>query len=122
MKTKDPNIRKFVSGDLGRDSKVNIPFLFKPMDHQVPVFKAMDSGIRRAGLVWHRRAGKDKTCFNIMISQACQIVGAYYYIFPLQNQGRKALWEAMDRDGMRFIDHVPDAILDGKPHDHIYQY
>lgn len=115
---KEKKVNKFISGDPSRDdSKVTIPFLFNPMVHQIPVFRSMQNDKLRGGLVWHRRAGKDKTCFNLMISKACQTVGAYYYIFPLQNQGRKALWEAMDKTGMRFLDHVPDAILDGKPHD-----
>lgn len=35
-------------------NKITIPFNFKPRDYQLPVLKAMDSGIKRAVLIWHR--------------------------------------------------------------------
>jgi len=107
----------YIRGDIGRDAKVEIPFLFTPRPYQICAFKALHSGIRRMGLVWHRRAGKDRVCWNGMISEACQIVGSYYYIFPLQNQGRKVIWEGTDKAGIKFLDHIPDSILEGKSHD-----
>jgi len=44
-------------------------------------------------------------------------VGTYYYFFPTFNQGRKVLWDGLDRDGFRFMDHFPPAVIDGKPND-----
>lgn len=46
-----------------------------------------------------------------------QIVGQHYYFLPEFSQGRRALWENIDNDGMRFIDHVPKEIIDGKPNE-----
>ena len=71
--------------------------------------------IRRAVLIWHRRSGKDKTCWNFQIQQACQKVGTYYYLFPKFSQGRRILWDGSDKSGMRFLDHVPKELIYGVP-------
>lgn len=34
-------------------------------------------------------------------------VGSYYYIFPTYAQARKVVWDGMDRDGVKFMDHLP---------------
>ena len=44
-------------------------------------------------------------------------VGNYYYTFPTYSQGKKALWEARGSDGIKFLDHFPKELLDGKPND-----
>ena len=97
--------------------EVTIPYKVKQRDYQLPLQKALDSGYRRAVIVWHRRAGKDKTLINLTIKKAWERVGAYYYFFPTYKQGKKILWDGMDRDGFRFMDHFPKELLDGKPND-----
>lgn len=89
---------------------ITIPYRFDPRYYQLPLFEAMDSGIKRALLRWCRRAGKDKTCFNYMIKAAFERVGSYYYFFPSYAQGRKALWENSDKDSLAIIDHIPEGI------------
>ena len=37
-------------------------------------------------------------------------VGAYYYIFPTYNQGKKILWNGADKEGMKFMDHIPEQL------------
>ena len=59
--------------------EIQLPHRFTPRDYQLPLFQAMDSGVRRAILVWHRRAGKDKACFNYMVKRAFERVGTYFY-------------------------------------------
>jgi phage terminase large subunit len=90
--------------------KIRLPFKFTPRPYQVPFFKAMDSGYKRAICVWHRRAGKDKAFANYVSKMMMQRVGAYYYVYPTYQQGKKALWENYDKDGFRFIDHFPNAL------------
>lgn len=91
-----------------KKTKVEIPYNYEPREYQKPFWKAMDQeGFLRAVLVWHRRAGKDKTLINFTIKKMFQRVGAYYYFFPTYTQGSKILWEGMDRDGFKFIDHFP---------------
>jgi phage terminase large subunit len=97
--------------------KKTIPFNYVARDYQKPFWDAMRSGKKRAVLVWHRRSGKDKTLVNFVAKEMAKRVGSYYYLFPTYNQGRKILWEGMDRDGFKFLDHFPMEALKGKPND-----
>jgi hypothetical protein len=66
-------------------------------------------------MVWHRRSGKDKTCLNVQIKDAWKHPGVYYYFYPTYSQGRKAIWDGIDKNGMKFIDHIPKELRIGKP-------
>ncbi|MEJ5360189.1 MAG: hypothetical protein WHT06_16125 [Desulfobacterales bacterium] len=90
---------------------LRLPHRFEPRAYQLPVLSAMDRGIKRAVLVWHRRAGKDKTAFNYLVKRAVERVGNYYYYFPTFNQGRKILWEGIDKDGLKTLEHVPKPLI-----------
>ena len=96
---------------------IKIPFNYEPRPYQLQLLQAIDSGIKRAVAVWHRRSGKDKTCINIIAKKMMERVGIYFYVFPTYNQGRKVLWDGIDGEGKRFLDHFPKEILDGKPND-----
>lgn len=50
-----------------------------------------------------------------MISQAVRKVGVYYYFFPSFAQGRKVLWDFIDKDGYRVLDHLPKELVAGNP-------
>lgn len=89
------------------EKTLKIPYNFEPRDYQRPVFEALERGIKRVISVWHRRAGKDKTFFNLMIRESIKRKGNYYYFFPTYSQGRKALWDGKDKDGFPFLGHIP---------------
>lgn len=73
---------------------------------------------KRALLVWHRRAGKDKIFFNKLICKAAEKPANYAYYFPTATLGRKALWKNVDvKNGMRVIDHMPRALLAKPPNE-----
>lgn len=55
----------------------------------------MDLGARYAVISWHRRAGKDLTCFSYMVRQALMEVGTYYYCFPTLEDGKEILWDSI---------------------------
>src|SRR3990167_6831974 len=95
--------------------ELTIPFNFIPRFYQLPFLKALDSGFKRLVAVWHRKSGKEITCWNAIIKKAQERVGNYWYIFPKLTQARKVLWEGINQNGMRFLDHVPKEILDGEP-------
>lgn len=90
--------------------EIQIPHNFTPRQYQINLLKAVDNGKKRCVCVWHRRAGKDKTLINLVAKKMLERVGAYYYFFPTYEQGRKILWEGMDKDGFKFLDHIPEAI------------
>lgn len=96
-------------------ANIEIPYLFERRDYQIALWTAIEKGVKRAVVVWHRRAGKEKTCWNLLIDKAILKIGVYYYLFPYVNQGRKILWDGIDKQGMRFIDHIPRELIAGQP-------
>jgi phage terminase large subunit len=96
-------------------SVVRIPYNFEPRPYQLPILEAMDNGFKRAVQVWHRRSGKEKTDLGgIVVKKMVERVGTYFYVFPTFVQGRKVLWDGADKDGMRFVDHFPPALVESK--------
>lgn len=93
--------------------ELEIPYNYSAREYQKPFWEAAKDGYKRFVLVWHRRAGKEKTCWNFLISQAIKKVGIYYYFFPHFSQGRKILWDGVDKDGFRFLDHIPKELIRG---------
>ncbi len=93
---------------------ITLPYRFTPREYQLPILTAMDSGIKRAVCVWHRRAGKDKTGLNYMIKEMVRKVGVYYYFMPTYSQGKKIIWDGIDKSGMRFIEHFPEELTISK--------
>jgi len=96
-----------------------VPLGFVPRPkYQLPFFQAMDgikgdpnTKYKRAFLRWHRRAGKDLTCFAYMAKEMVSRKGIYYYFLPNYQQGRKIIWEGMDREGTRFMDRMPKELI-----------
>lgn len=93
--------------------EIALPHNFSPREYQIPFLRAMDSGVIRAVLVWPRRAGKDKVSFCNLVRKAFQRVGNYYYFFPTSTLARQALWENIDNDGFRTLDHIPKEVVRG---------
>lgn len=94
--------------------RVRIPHKFSPRAYQVPVFEAFDSGIKRGVVVWHRRAGKDRSALNLMIKKMFERVGGYYYFFPTKVQGKKILWDGISGDGFPYMNHFPPELVTNK--------
>ncbi len=91
---------------------------YTPRWYQEQFEKSMFTGYRRAYLLYHRRAGKDFSCWMFMIRCAANpanIPGIYYYILPTYTQGKKVIWDGIDETGKRFLDYIPKEWLDGKP-------
>jgi len=88
---------------------------FKPRDYQIPIFDAFENkGYKRIMIVFPRRAGKDLTAFNVMIRAAIRKIGVYYYIFPTYSQAKKAIWDSITNDGVKFLDFIPEELIVGK--------
>jgi hypothetical protein len=100
---------------------IQVPYNFIPRQYQLELFRAMDGEIGKPGtkktravLRWHRRAGKDKACWCYLIKEAAQVTGNYFYVFPTKTMARQALWENIDKDGFKLLDHVPPQIIKRK--------
>jgi phage terminase large subunit len=92
------------------EKEITIPYKFTPRDYQIPLISCIDRGYKRAVCIFHRRAGKDKTLINLITKEALKRVGVYYYLFPTYKQGRKIIWQGIDKAGMKFTDHIPEEI------------
>ena len=95
-------------------SPIQIPHRYQPRPYQLPILKALDSGIKRAVAVWHRRAGKEKTFINYVARCAFQRIGTYFYIFPTYTQAKKVLWDGRDKEGFPFMAHFPREVVSKK--------
>lgn len=96
-----------------RKENICLPYQFTPRDYQLPVFVQVPYQKKRGVCVWHRRSGKDKTFLNMMTTQMYEAPGTYFYLFPTFAQARKVVWDGIDRDGFRFLNHFPDPWIVG---------
>ena len=95
--------------------EITIPYRYEPRGYQRDLYNCLADGKRRACIVWHRRAGKDKTVLNLTIKEAMRKVGVYYYFLPTYTQGKKIIWDGIDGDGFKFLNHFPEEIRNGEP-------
>jgi len=91
---------------------VNLPVNFACRGYQYGVYDAIvNKGTKRAVCVWHRRGGKDKTFINILTVMMGKRKGIYYYFLPTYNQGKKIIWDGMDKSGFKFLSHIPEELI-----------
>lgn len=93
--------------------ELTLPHHYVPRPYQVPAWRAFESGYKRLLLIHHRRAGKDKTCINMLARSTMERVGTYFYFLPTFAQAKRVIWDGMDGDGFRFINHFPRELWDG---------
>lgn len=80
---------------------------WQPRDYQMPAWAALERGVKRLALAWHRRAGKDDISLHWAAVSAMQQVGVYWHMLPMANQARKAIWDAVNpHTGKRRIDEA----------------
>lgn len=91
--------------------EITLPHKFSPREYQLPLLNALDSGKTRALIVWNRRSGKDKTCFNYMVKKAFEKVGTYFYFLPTYSQAKKVIWDNIDNEGFKMLDHIPKELV-----------
>lgn len=95
--------------------KLTIPHKYTPRKYQYNLMGAVPVKYNRGVFIHHRRAGKDLTLWNKLISEAIKKPAIYYYFFPTYKQGKKILWDGMDaRTGIKYLDHVPAELIKKK--------
>jgi len=97
--------------------KVRLPNKWQPRDYQMPLWRQMELGRKRAVAVWHRRAGKDLAALAWTTVAAMKRVGTYWHCAPTQAQGRKIVWDGMTNDGRKFRDLWPEELITKIRHD-----
>ena len=88
---------------------------FQPRPYQISLISALNSGIKRAVFVAHRRAGKDILAFNWAIFQLIINPGwTCYHILPTYSQAKKVIWDASTNDSKRLLDYIPKELIESK--------
>ena len=93
---------------------IELPYDFVPRDYQMPLWRYLESGGRKACVVWHRRAGKDLFAINRIACSSQERIGTYWHVLPTYNQGRKIVWDGSTKDGRKFLDHFPRDLIASK--------
>jgi len=85
---------------------------FIPRYYQVPIINALErDGYKKILCILPRRAGKDLVAWNMMIWQAIQQVGVYFYCLPTYKQAKLVIWNSITNDGTRFTDYIPPQLI-----------
>lgn len=86
---------------------------FEPREYQRRALHELQTcKKKRAVWVWHRRAGKDKTALaGHLIPEMSKRAGCYYHWFPTAALGRKVIWDGVDKDGFKTLDHFPPELI-----------
>lgn len=93
------------------NQNITIPNNWVPRAYQLPLWSYLEQGGLRAVAVWHRRGGKDSLALNWTAVAAHLRVGVYWHMLPTLKQGRKVIWDGIDKAGRRMIDQAfPEAI------------
>jgi len=88
---------------------------FQPRKYQEKVIQALNSGVKRAVWVVHRRGGKDVTAFNWCIFQLLLNPGwTAFHILPTYSQAKKVIWDSSTNDGKRILDYIPKELIESK--------
>ena len=87
--------------------ELSLPHNWTPRDYQLPLWKKLETGCKRAAAVWHRRAGKDDVMLHWIATASQRRVGNYWTMLPLQSQARRAIWQSINpHTGVRRIDEA----------------
>jgi hypothetical protein len=49
-----------------------------------------------------------------MVGRAAQRVGTYFYFLPTYAQAKKVVWQNIDNDGFKMLDHIPRELIKSK--------
>jgi phage terminase large subunit len=100
-----------------RIKNIDLPHIYEARDYQSDFWDAWYSEGAHEGknydifvLNWHRRAGKDMTCWNAAIEYCAEEPMTCKYAFPTGDMARDNLWEAYTNDGLRFTDFFPEDL------------
>ena len=78
---------------------------------QKKAMQAFDNGKRWVVLCVSRRAGKSLFAWNLLIREAINKPGTYWYCFDNYSTAYKAIWVAMTSKGIRFLDMIPKDLV-----------
>lgn len=91
--------------------EIELPYNLDYRDYQKQIVSYFRNWGKRAVKTWHRRAWKDKVDWNITIEMSVRDIWWYAYVFPTYAQGKKVIWDSIDKNGKKFKDHIPPPLM-----------
>lgn len=79
--------------------------------YQRKIMKVFDNGIRYIVLCWPRRLGKSLFAWRLIIREAINTPGVYWYCFNNYSTAHNDIWIAMTSKGVRFLDMIPEDMV-----------
>lgn len=52
--------------------------------------------------------------WNLTVEMALREVGGYAYVFPTYALGKKVIWDSIDKNGLKFRDHIPKELIESE--------
>jgi hypothetical protein len=92
-------------------TEIAIPNGFTARPYQARAMLAFDAGYKRGVYVWARRSGKDVTFMHQIAKMAHRRIGTYFHMLPTFTQAKRNVWDAIDDQERRVLDHVFPPIL-----------
>lgn len=87
--------------------EITLPNQWQARPYQIPLWRFLREGGKRAVAVWHRRAGKDDIGLHWTCVALHKRVATYWHMLPEASQARKAIWEAINpHTGIRRINEA----------------
>jgi phage terminase large subunit len=98
------------------NASVSLPNQWNAREYQKGLFNAiLVEGKKRACVVFHRRAGKDSMSINLLAVLSQLKVGTYWHALPSFQQGRRVIWDGIDKLGRKIVDQAfPPEIVESK--------
>jgi len=87
------------------------PVNWQPYPFQLPLWRYLYNGGKKAIAIWHRRAGKDIMGINWITASALKEIGIYWYVYPTKTQGKMSVWDGMTLDGRSYMSFIPEAAI-----------
>lgn len=102
--------------------RIAIPHEFDPRPYQRRYMRyftddGSDGRGKRAAWCVHRRGGKDLTALHTTCMLMHRRIGTYWHVFPVERQGRKAIWTEFRSDGLRIMENVFPREIRKSPRD-----
>lgn len=91
---------------------IEIPYKYQPYKSQLPIWDFFMNGGRYAAVMAHRRFGKDLLAINMIATKMMARPGNYWHALPSREQATKAVWEGQRKDGLKYLSHFPDELIE----------
>ena len=104
----EANAEALVDSEPAREEiRQDMPVAWVPRGYQSGLWKALRGGVKRADVVAHRRWGKDEVALHWAAASALVRPGIYWHMLPQAEQGKRAIWTAINpHTGRKRIDEA----------------